>query len=205
MELESIFATVSVEAMNSKPPKPQSGNPDRKQATSDQAPPEPQEALPVSAPLKREISEALSEVIGPEKAGKASAAVVRVLATREEYYSGPTPPPAHLREIEDIIPGGAERFLRMAEIEQARIDFCDRTTVAAYARNSTLGLVFGLIVMLVLIIGAIYCATIGERELAYVLAGASALSIVPQFINAWKREHPKTLAPQPEKQEKKGR
>jgi hypothetical protein len=34
------------------------------------------------------------------------------------HWSGPLPPPAELEKIDQIIPGGAERLLRMAEKEQ---------------------------------------------------------------------------------------
>ena len=35
------------------------------------------------------------------------------------HWSGPLPPPAQLEKIDQIIPGGADRLLRMAEKEQA--------------------------------------------------------------------------------------
>lgn len=34
------------------------------------------------------------------------------------HWSGPLPPPAELEKIDQIIPGGADRLLRMAETEQ---------------------------------------------------------------------------------------
>jgi predicted membrane protein DUF2335 len=37
---------------------------------------------------------------------------------RSAHWSGPLPPPAELEKIDQIIPGGADRLLRMAEKEQ---------------------------------------------------------------------------------------
>jgi hypothetical protein len=43
------------------------------------------------------------------------------------HWSGPLPPPAELEMIDQIIPGGADRLLRMAEKEQShRIDDAKR-------------------------------------------------------------------------------
>jgi hypothetical protein len=43
------------------------------------------------------------------------------------HWSGPLPPPADLEKIDQIIPGGADRLLRMAEKEQThRIDDAKR-------------------------------------------------------------------------------
>lgn len=43
------------------------------------------------------------------------------------HWSGPLPPPADLERIDQIIPGGADRLLRMAEKEQTyRIDDAKR-------------------------------------------------------------------------------
>jgi len=34
-------------------------------------------------------------------------------------WSGPMPPPSTLREFESVVPGSAERIVRMAELEQS--------------------------------------------------------------------------------------
>lgn len=147
------------------------------------------------APLVEEITEALSKVVGKDEATKATEAVIHVIQTREEHYSGHIPPPAHLHEIEAIIPGGVDRILRMAEVDLARIDYCDREMTKAYSRNSLLGLIFGFIVAILLILGAIICVFYGYEKVAIGLVGATALGLVAGFLNAWKKSPAQETSP----------
>jgi uncharacterized membrane protein len=41
------------------------------------------------------------------------------ITLQAQQWTGPLPPPAALEQFERVIPGGAERILRMAEQEQA--------------------------------------------------------------------------------------
>lgn len=62
------------------------------------------------ASISREISETRpAERRGPTRP------VTSIIST---HWSGPLPPPGELEKIDQIIPGGAERLLRMAEKEQ---------------------------------------------------------------------------------------
>jgi len=49
------------------------------------------------------------------------------------HWSGPLPPPATLKQFDEVIPGGAERILRMAEAEQAHRHLTDITALKADA------------------------------------------------------------------------
>ena len=64
----------------------------------------------VLASISRDVSEPRSvESRGPPRP------TTSIIST---HWSGPLPPPAELEKIDQIIPGGAERLLRMAEKEQ---------------------------------------------------------------------------------------
>ncbi|KAA0570153.1 DUF2335 domain-containing protein [Azospirillum sp. Sh1] len=147
-----------------------------------------QGAFPVPEPLENTIEQALEGMLGPEKAEEASAAVVRILE-RHERFEGPMPPPALLRQYEEIVPGAAERILAMAERQlDHQIDW-ERTAISAQARNAFWGLSYGFIIGIALIGGAIFCAVAGHEQVALALVGASALGLVPAFVNAWKQVH----------------
>lgn len=74
-------------------------------------------ALPTSSAVTQEIAEALGEVLPP---GEVSAATKRVLQVIEhrESYKGPIPRPDDFENYERILPGAADRILKMAELEQ---------------------------------------------------------------------------------------
>jgi hypothetical protein len=61
------------------------------------------------------ISQDMSEPRPPESRGP-TRPITSVISA---HWSGPLPPPAELEKIDQIIPGGADRLLRMAEKEQA--------------------------------------------------------------------------------------
>jgi hypothetical protein len=60
------------------------------------------------------ISEDLSE-LRPSESRRPIRPMASIIAT---HWSGPLPPPSELEKIDQIIPGGADRLLRMAEKEQ---------------------------------------------------------------------------------------
>jgi hypothetical protein len=56
----------------------------------------------------------ISEQRPPERGGP-TRPITNIISA---HWSGPLPPPAELEKIDQIIPGGADRLLRMAEKEQ---------------------------------------------------------------------------------------
>lgn len=165
---------------------------------STKAPSAQQGAFPVQEPLENTIEQALEGMLGPEKAEEASAAIVSILE-RHELFEGPMPPPALLRQYEQIVPGAAERILSMAERQLDHQIHWERTAIHSQARNSFWGLCFGFLIAAGLIIGAIFCAVTGHEQVALALVGASALGVVTAFINAWKqaqRSQPPSQPPQ---------
>jgi hypothetical protein len=60
------------------------------------------------------ISEDLSE-LRPSEGRRPIRAMASIISA---HWSGPLPPPSELEKIDQIIPGGADRLLRMAEKEQ---------------------------------------------------------------------------------------
>jgi uncharacterized membrane protein len=74
---------------------------------------------------------------------------------------GPIPPPALFRQFEEILPGSADRILRMAEKEQDhRIDW-EQSALRIDARNSFLGLRLGFGALLILVGGSLGAAWLG--------------------------------------------
>jgi hypothetical protein len=55
------------------------------------------------------------------------------------HWPGPLPPPATLKQFDEVIPGGAERILRMAEAEQAHRHLTDMAVLNADSRAISRG------------------------------------------------------------------
>lgn len=124
-------------------------------------------------------------------------AELRALITsiQERYtYSGPTPPPDHLREVESVIPGGAERLLKMAEKNQDHQIAWEMKVLAIEGRSSILGLWFGVFALILLVSAALASLLMGYEGIALALVGTTALGLIPAFIkgrgllNFWSKE-----------------
>ena len=57
-------------------------------------------------------------------------------------FSGPMPPPSILRGYEDILPGSADRILKMAEKQSEHRQAMERKMISAESRDSLLGVLF---------------------------------------------------------------
>ena len=99
--------------------------------------------------------------------------------------SGPLPPPAKYRGYEEVLAGSAERFLRMAEKEQAhRIEWEDEALRRASNRRDR-GLSLGTLVALTSLAVAALLAMNGHDWVAGVIGGAgiagTAASLIRKF------------------------
>jgi uncharacterized membrane protein len=106
---------------------------------------------------------------------------------REEAYSGPLPHPDHLSRYDAILPGAAERILRMSETEQRHRHRLDRTSLLLDFAYAIAGQVLGFAVAIGMLIGAYYAAMAGHEAVAGGFLAAGAASMVTAFIKgrAW--------------------
>jgi hypothetical protein len=94
------------------------------------------------------------------------------------HWSGPLPPPAELEKIDQIIPGGADRLLRMAEKEQVhRIDDAKRGQYLGWS----------------LVAGAVLAAAVvslfhGPWQVSVALVGIPVLGAVQALIQGRKEK-----------------
>ncbi len=71
-----------------------------------------------------------------------------VQRTSLEAYSGPLPHPAILEKFEQILPGSAERILKMAESQSEHRQCIEKVVIRSGSRNSLLGIVSALLISL---------------------------------------------------------
>ncbi|MBW9248630.1 MAG: DUF2335 domain-containing protein [Acidithiobacillus ferriphilus] len=82
-------------------------------------------------------------------------------------WTGPLPPPQALQQFDNIIPGGAERILAMAEQQQsARIAY-EQTVLNASVKEASRGQWLGSLISLSSVLGAIALAIIGITSKAH--------------------------------------
>ena len=117
-----------------------------------------------------------TEPAGPERPSQAGSVV------ETATYSGPIPAASELQKYEGVLPGSADRILRMAEDESRhRIDW-ERTALDAGVADSRRGQYLGFSVCLALVVGAVVCAALNQQVIGAALVGASALGVVTAFV-----------------------
>lgn len=129
--------------------------------------------------LERKLEPLLSNVSRVQRE-QIITSVVKVVRT--EAFSGPLPHPRHLREYEDILPGGADRIFRMTEqVIAANIasvnDRVDRDD--SYRR---LGMHFGFVCFGGIVAAAITVGVYGHVALAIALLASGVISGAVAFI-----------------------
>lgn len=105
-----------------------------------------------------------------------------VVQTQSIAFSGPIPPPAHLEQYERILPGAAERILKMAEEQSAHRRSLETKVIDSGVISSNRGLWFGFIIGLAgfSIVG--YSAYLGYEALAGIIAALDLGSLVGVFV-----------------------
>ncbi len=102
---------------------------------------------------------------------------------QSEQWVGPLPPPAALAQFEQIIPGGAERILRMTEQEHAHRLSQEQEGLRAEVKDSRRGQWLGATIALSAIVGALVNAALGGPWQASVaLVGVPLLGVVQAFL-----------------------
>lgn len=116
-------------------------------------------------------------------------------------FEGPIPPPALLREYDNILPGAAERIIAMAENEgrhrqalenkavEANIEAqkeqlsINKQQVTSAFRSDTIGQTFGFILSAGCVVGSISAGMNDLTALSLALAAIPSAAIVKAFLN----------------------
>jgi uncharacterized membrane protein len=104
------------------------------------------------------------------------------LALYAERHSGPLPPARQLGDYNDVLPGLADRIVRMAELEQQHRHMIEEAEVAQPYVLARRGQTFGLLAMVVFLAFAGGLALRGEALLAAILGGIDLVAIIALFL-----------------------
>lgn len=63
----------------------------------------------------------------------------------EQHFSGPIPPPNIIEGYENVLPGAADRIIKMAEQQSSHRQQMEQVKVHAESRDSFLGVIFAFI------------------------------------------------------------
>ena len=81
-----------------------------------------------------------------------------IVARHTLLHQGPLPLPAVLKQYDDIVPGAAERIMRMAEHQAQHRQDLEARVIRTDNLKSLLGMIFGFVIALVGFGGGLYAA-----------------------------------------------
>ena len=130
--------------------------------------------------LEDRLTQTLQPMLRPADLPKARASITAVVET--SLHQGPIPSARQFGEYDAILPGSADRILSMAEKEQAHRHQWERRHLIGDVATNFVQLLFGFLLSLAFIGGAVYCAAANSPWVAGLLVSASAFGLVGAFI-----------------------
>jgi uncharacterized membrane protein len=98
-----------------------------------------------------------------------------------QQFSGPIPPPSILSGYDSIVPGAAERILRMAEEDASHQRNIEHLAITSTKSEVRLGQFFGLIVSLSALALAGFAVLHDQPWVATLLGGGTLVGIISAF------------------------
>lgn len=107
---------------------------------------------------------------------------IGMLIERHPSFSGPLPPPEILKRFDEVIPGSAERIIKMAEGQFAHRTELERKVIASDISRSRLGQILGFIIAVVGLICSAIISIYGNQIAGTILGISTLGSLVGVFM-----------------------
>lgn len=155
--------------------------------------------------MSQQIEEAIEPVINSEltnkqKVEQVGQVVGRIIAVKQETFSGPMPPPMLLKEYQNLIPDAPERILKMAELEQEHRIKVDNEmlrqsgiSILEMSKANKSSQFFAFILTLILIISGVVLTIKGFPWVGGTIFGTTIVGVVAVFITGKTIKQGKTV------------
>ncbi|CCO25463.1 DUF2335 domain-containing protein [Maridesulfovibrio hydrothermalis] len=107
---------------------------------------------------------------------------LRSVASKQIHFQGPIPDPETFKAYEQALPGAADRILSMTERQSKHRQEMEKYAIRSENNLQLVGLVFGLIVSLAIIVGGVWCILKGYSIAGTLLTGGALASLVGVFV-----------------------
>lgn len=108
--------------------------------------------------------------------------VKAITVVQQEIFSGPIPHPRLLAEYEKLMPGSTDRFMKMAETQQAHRIELEDAAVKSQLKSNERGQLFGFILSTLIISAAIVLFILGMPWFGVSLIGGLGVVLAVLFI-----------------------
>lgn len=118
----------------------------------------------------------------PEDKKEQASAIVAVVKESMVAFSGPIPPPEQFEQYETILPGSADRILKMAEKQQDHRIEIEKEAISKSLRFNHRGQSFGFFAMLLMIALSVFFALFGMEVWAGTIGSVTIVTLVALFL-----------------------
>jgi uncharacterized membrane protein len=136
---------------------------------------------PAETPAKADVDEASENILSEKSIKKLLISFTKETMTRTRF-SGPLPPPEILKGYEDVLPGSAERIIRMTEKQQAHRIQIESSVVEENCRSQRRGLHYGFAISLLVILGGFFLIYEGKNITGAAVVITAVAGLVGVFV-----------------------
>ncbi len=138
--------------------------------------------------LSNELNE-LIKFVPQEKKEEAVKIISSLTIKAASSFSGPLPPPSVLKEYNNVLENGAERIMKMAEMQSShRIDL-EKLAIGEELKQSRNGQVYGFILAIIGMGIALAMAVLEHETVAGIFGTTTIIGLVTVFVLGKKRQN----------------
>ena len=105
-----------------------------------------------------------------------------LVVQQSSSFSGPLPPPEILKKFDEIVPGSAERIMKMAEGQFTHRTELEKKVIDSDIARSKWGQILGFVIALVGLIGSVTISIYGSGLVGAVIGVGTLASLVGVFM-----------------------
>jgi uncharacterized membrane protein len=120
--------------------------------------------------------------VSPEEKNEREARLVSVASQISRTFSGPLPPPEILQRYNEIVPGAADRIIKMAESQHDHRQALEKSVVDSNVFSQKIGLSLGFVIAMTAICGGIWLSAIGKSGSGLTAIIGALAALVGVFV-----------------------
>ncbi|HEY4500407.1 MAG TPA: DUF2335 domain-containing protein [Candidatus Paceibacterota bacterium] len=100
----------------------------------------------------------------------------------QHLFSGPLPPPEILKKYNDIVPGAAERIIKMAEDQSTHRKELEKKVIDSDISRSKWGQVLGFFIAIIGLVVSLIATIYGSTTVGAIIGTGTLVSLVSVFM-----------------------
>jgi len=106
----------------------------------------------------------------------------RLMLRQKTSFSGPLPPPEILKKFDEVVPGAAERIIKMAEDQFHHRTELEKKVIDSDIQRSKRGQVLGFVIAIIGLAVSLTTILFGKQWVGGIIGGMTLVSLVGVFV-----------------------